>query len=180
MASIIDIHPHIISTDTAKYPHAPVGGTQSTWSRERPVSYEKMVESMDAAGVAKSVIVQASTVYRNDNSYVAAAIKAFPNRFTGVFSLDMLAPDAVEKMRLWLDQGFSGMRLFTTGSTMPARGNRLARDAAAGAASLIDSCVSASSTVKAVVHTCLLGLPSTDSCSGRPRRSTTVSDWWTG
>ena len=75
------------------------------------------------------------------------------------------------------------MRTFfalTTGSAMPASGNRLARDAATGAASLIDSCLRASSTVKAVVHTCLRCWPSTDTCSGRPRRSTMVSDWRIG
>jgi hypothetical protein len=65
----------------------------------------------------------------------------------------------------------------TTGSAMPASGTRVARDAAAGAASLIDSCLRASSTINAVVHTCLLCWPSTDTCSGRPRRSTMVSDW---
>jgi predicted TIM-barrel fold metal-dependent hydrolase len=38
-----------------------------------------------------------------------------------VFSVDMLAPDAVDKMKHWLGLGFSGMRLFTTGSTMPGQ-----------------------------------------------------------
>jgi hypothetical protein len=50
------------------------------------------------------------------------------------------------------------------------------RDAAAGAASRIDSCSRASPTVKAVVHACLLCPPSTDTCNGRPRFSTMVSD----
>jgi predicted TIM-barrel fold metal-dependent hydrolase len=121
MASIIDIHPHVISTDTARYPLAPLGGTQSTWSRDRPTSHEQMIAEMDRAGVAKSAIVQASTAYGHDNSYVAEAIAANPKRFTGVFSVDMLAPDAVEKMKYWIGRGFSGMRLFTTGSTMPGQ-----------------------------------------------------------
>ncbi len=121
MSSIIDIHPHVISTDTKNYPLSPLGGTQSTWSRDRPTSYEQMIAAMDEAGVAKSALVQSSTAYGHDNSYVAAAIAAHPDRFTGVFSVDVLAPDAVEKMRHWLDQGFSGMRLFTTGSTMPGQ-----------------------------------------------------------
>ncbi|HEU5274159.1 MAG TPA: amidohydrolase family protein [Xanthobacteraceae bacterium] len=121
MASIIDIHPHVISTDTARYPLAPLGGTQSTWSRDRPTSYQQMIAEMDAAGVAKSAIVQASTAYGHDNSYVAEAIAAHPKRFTGVFSVDVLAPDAVEKMKHWIGKGFSGMRLFTTGSTMPGQ-----------------------------------------------------------
>jgi len=121
MSSIIDIHPHVIATDTARYPLAPLGGTQSTWSRDRPTSFETMIKEMDAAGVAKSAIVQASTAYGHDNSYVAEAIAAYPQRFTGVFSVDVLAPDAVEKMKHWIGRGFSGMRLFTTGSTMPGQ-----------------------------------------------------------
>jgi L-fuconolactonase len=121
MSSIIDIHPHVICPDTKRYPLAPLGGTQSTWSRDRPTSYDTMIKEMDAAGVAKSAIVQASTAYGHDNAYVAEAIAAHPKRFTGVFSVDVLAPDAVEKMKLWIGQGFSGMRLFTTGSTMPGQ-----------------------------------------------------------
>jgi predicted TIM-barrel fold metal-dependent hydrolase len=80
-----------------------------------------MIKEMDNAGVAKSAIVQASTAYGHDNSYVAEAIAAYPKRFTGVFSVDMLAADNVEKMKHWLSKGFSGMRLFTTGSTMPGQ-----------------------------------------------------------
>jgi L-fuconolactonase len=117
----IDIHPHVISTDAARYPLAPLGGVQSTWSRDRPTPFEKLVAEMDRAGIDKAAIVQASTAYGHDNSYVAEAIAAHPQRFTGVFSVDMLAADAVEKMRHWLARGFGGMRLFTTGSTMPGQ-----------------------------------------------------------
>ena len=118
---IIDIHPHVIATDNARYPLQPLGGNQSTWSRDRPTTYEMMVKAMAQGGVAKSAIVQASTAYGHDNTYVAEAIVAYPKRFTGVFSIDMLAADNVEKMKHWLSQGFSGMRLFTTGSTMPGQ-----------------------------------------------------------
>jgi len=115
----IDIHPHVISTDTEHYPNAPVGGHKSDWSRERPVSMEQMIAAMDQAGIAKSVLVQASTCYGHDNSYMADAVAAYPNRFTGVFSIDVLAPDAPEKMRHWVGRRLTGMRLFTAGSTMP-------------------------------------------------------------
>jgi len=114
----IDTHCHVISPDLARYPRAPIGGHQSDWSKERPVDVEEMVAAMDAAGIAKSVLVQASTCYGHDNSYVAAAIAAHPRRFTGVFSIDVLADDARGEMRRWIDKGFTGMRLFTTGSTM--------------------------------------------------------------
>jgi len=118
---IIDIHPHVIATDNVRYPLQPLGGSQSTWSRDRPTTHEMMVKAMDEAGVAKSAIVQASTAYGHDNTYVAEAIAAHPKRFTGVFSVDMLGPDNVEKMKHWLGRGFAGMRLFTTGSTMPGQ-----------------------------------------------------------
>ena len=115
----IDIHPHVISTDTQRYPNAPVGGHKSDWSRERPVSVEQMISAMDQAGIAKSALVQASTCYGHENSYIADAVAAHPNRFTGVFSVDVLAPDAPEKIRYWVGRNLTGMRLFTAGSTMP-------------------------------------------------------------
>src|SRR5579872_2998211 len=115
----IDIHPHVISSDTQRYPNAPVGGHKSEWSSERPVSVEQMIAAMDLAGISKAALVQASTCYGHDNSYLADAVAAHPERFTGVFSVDVLAPDAPEKIRYWAGRKLTGMRLFTAGSTMP-------------------------------------------------------------
>src|SRR5215469_6813268 len=81
---VIDIHPHIVSPDTRRYPLAPLGGTQSTWSSERPTTYEMLLAEMDAAGVGKAAIVHSSTAYGYDNSYVADAVAAVPSRFSGV------------------------------------------------------------------------------------------------
>ena len=117
-ATTIDIHPHIISGDAIRYPLAPLGGHQSDWSRTRPVTLEQLVAAMDTAGVQKAAIVQASTCYGHDNSYVADAVSGHPKRFTGVFSVDVLAPDAPERMQHWRAKGLAGMRLFTFGSTM--------------------------------------------------------------
>lgn len=119
MPSVIDIHPHIIAADSGRYPPAPLGGHQSDWSRSRPVTAEQMIAAMDKAGVAKAALVQASTCYGHDNSYVADAVAAHPDRFTGVFSVDVLAADAPERIRHWVKRGLAGMRLFTIGSTMP-------------------------------------------------------------
>jgi L-fuconolactonase len=116
---VIDIHPHIVSPDTKRYPLAPLGGTQSAWSSERPTTYETLLNEMDAAGVDRAAIVHSSTAYGYDNSYVADAVAAVPSRFTGVYSIDVLAPDAVRTFDYWLARGCTGMRLFTTGSTLP-------------------------------------------------------------
>jgi predicted TIM-barrel fold metal-dependent hydrolase len=80
---------------------------------------------MDEAGVEKSAIVQASTCYGFDNSYVADAVQARPDRFTGVFSVDLFAKDAPETIRYWVERGLSGIRVFTAGSTMPTQANTL-------------------------------------------------------
>jgi L-fuconolactonase len=119
MSAIIDIHPHIVSPDTKRYPLAPLGGVQSTWSSERPTTYETLLKAMDDADVAKAAIVHSSTAYGYDNSYVADAVKAAPSRFTGVYSIDVLAPDVIKTFDTWLGRGCTGMRLFTTGSTLP-------------------------------------------------------------
>lgn len=133
MVEIIDIHPHVISPDTERYPLSPLGGTQSKWSESHPTSHEMLIEAMDAAGVAKAVVVQASTAYGHNNSYLVDAVHAHPDRFAGVFSIDVLAPDAVDMIKYWQGQGLVGMRLFTTGSTMPNQADWLDDPASAPA-----------------------------------------------
>src|SRR5947199_4022699 len=114
---VIDVHPHVISKDDRRYPRAPLGGKQSDWSRERPVSAQEMLAAMDDAGIERSVLVQASTCYGHDNSYVADAVAAHPKRFSGVFSVDVLAPDAAQRIRQWKARGLIGLRVFVAGHT---------------------------------------------------------------
>jgi predicted TIM-barrel fold metal-dependent hydrolase len=119
--TVIDTHCHVISPDRERYPLAPLGGKQSDWSSERPTTPEQLIAAMDSAGVTKAVVVQASTAYGHDSSYLADSISRFPERLTGVFSLDPLQADAVATMDHWKSRGMTGMRVFTTGSTMPGQ-----------------------------------------------------------
>jgi L-fuconolactonase len=118
---IIDAHCHVISPDREKFPLAPLGGRQSDWSMERPTTPEQLITAMDNAGVAKAAVVQASTAYGHDCSYVAKSIAQFPERLTGVFSIDPLAHDALKNIEHWTARGLTGMRVFTTGTTMPGQ-----------------------------------------------------------
>jgi hypothetical protein len=43
-----------------------------------------LIAEQERAGIGKAVIVQASTCYGHDNSYVADAVAAHPARFTRV------------------------------------------------------------------------------------------------
>lgn len=126
MDEVFDIHTHVISPDTARYPLAPLDGKQSDWSQTRPVDAAGLIAEMDAAGVAKSAVVHASTVYGFDNSYLADSVAAHPDRFTGVFSIDMFAADAGAQFERWQRAGLTGLRLFTTGSTHPGQAEWLA------------------------------------------------------
>lgn len=118
---IIDVHCHVVSPDRTAWPLAPIGGKQSDWSSERPTTPERLLAAMDSAGVAKAAVVQASTAYGHNSSYLADSLKRFPQRFTGVFSIDPLDPKALEQMDHWVSLGMTGMRVFTTGSTMPGQ-----------------------------------------------------------
>src|SRR5207245_9955501 len=110
-------HPPVVAADTKRSPPAPWTGEQSGWSRERPASFQRMIAAMDEAGIAKAALVQASTCYGHDNSYVADAVAAHPERFTGVFSVDVLQRDAPERIDYWVSKGLTGLRVFIAGQT---------------------------------------------------------------
>jgi L-fuconolactonase len=115
---IVDIHPHIVSTDEEKYPIAPLEGKRSEWSKKRSVTFEELAAAMDEAGVDKAALVHSSTTYGYDCSYVANSVARQPERFTGVFAPDMLADDAAAKVRYWaVERKLGGIRLYTSGGT---------------------------------------------------------------
>jgi predicted TIM-barrel fold metal-dependent hydrolase len=115
---MIDIHPHIISKDTARYPVTPLGGKRSAWSEHRSIDFDELVAGMNAAGIDKAAIVHSSTTYGYNNAYLADAIADHLDRFTGVFSVDVRDPKAPQQIRYWASRGLSGLRLFAVGSTV--------------------------------------------------------------
>ncbi len=116
---IVDIHPHIISDDEVRYPKAPLGGVRSKWSQERPATWDELSQAMTDAGVMKAAVVQSSTTYGHDNSYLADCVDSAPGRITGVCSVGFLEDSAVEDIAYWIHKrGMSGLRLFASGSTM--------------------------------------------------------------
>jgi L-fuconolactonase len=119
MVDVVDIHPHVISDDHARYPLNPVGGKVSDWALSRPVTCEQYLRLVDEAGIAQAALVQASTANGFDNRYTAECVAAYPDRFAGVCCIDAMAPDAPDQLSYWIrDRGMGGLRLFTTGSTI--------------------------------------------------------------
>ncbi len=122
---VVDTHCHVIAPDTTRYPLQPMGGKQSDWSRERPVDEAGMLAAMAEAGVAQAVLVQASTCYGHDSSYVRDCVRAQPDKFIGVYSVDLLAPDAPQQAARWQAEGLAGMRFFIAGHTAADHATRL-------------------------------------------------------
>jgi predicted TIM-barrel fold metal-dependent hydrolase len=120
---IVDTHCHVISDDLTSYPRAPIGGKQSGWATTRPVTAHGMAERMDEAGISQAVLVQATTAYGYDNSYVLDSRAQRPDRFIAVGTVDPMRPDAADNLEAVVgDDGLAGVRLFTSGSTLPAQG----------------------------------------------------------
>jgi L-fuconolactonase len=120
---IVDTHCHILSDDLDRYPRAPIGGKQSGWATIRPVTADGMIERMTEAGITRSVLVQATTAYGYDNGYVLDSAARWPQRFVAVGTVDPLRPDAADNLAAVVqDGGLAGVRLFTTGSTVPTQG----------------------------------------------------------
>jgi predicted TIM-barrel fold metal-dependent hydrolase len=117
-----DSHCHILSNDASRYPRAPLGGKQSGWASNRPVTAEAMLTLMDDSGIDQAVLVQATTAYGYDNSYVIDSARRWPDRFVAVGTFDPLGANAGDRLTGLIDQGLSGVRLFTTGSTMTDQG----------------------------------------------------------
>jgi len=115
--TIVDVHPHVISPDTTRYPPSPLFGVRSDWSKDRKADINDLLAEMDRAGVHKAAIVHASTVYGFDNSLVAEAARSAPGRCVAVGSIDLIAPDAVASAKTWIDRGIVCFRIFTGGST---------------------------------------------------------------
>ncbi|MFE5076242.1 amidohydrolase family protein [Streptomyces halstedii] len=120
---VVDAHCHIISEDLTAYPKAPIGGKQSAWAASRPVTAEGMVTRMDETGIGQAVLVQATTNYGYDNAYVLDTSRRRPERFVAVGTVDPLRPDAAASLKAAVgDGGLAGVRLFTSGSTVPTQG----------------------------------------------------------
>jgi predicted TIM-barrel fold metal-dependent hydrolase len=116
---IIDTHPHVMTAASERYPHRPVGGEQSRWSRGIDLDGAAFTAMMSAAGVAKAALVQTSTVYGPDNRFLADTVAAWPGTFAGVCSVDALAGDAAEKLSYWVrERGLSGVRLFSAAAAV--------------------------------------------------------------
>jgi predicted TIM-barrel fold metal-dependent hydrolase len=104
--SIVDSHIHVWTGDRA-FSWAADGGEPP----QRDAHPEMLLASMQAACVDFAVLVQ-YIGYRWDNTYSAAVLRAFPDKFLGVCRVDPEDPSAPDHLSYWTEtHGFRGVRL---------------------------------------------------------------------
>jgi hypothetical protein len=76
----------------------------------------EMLLSLNAeAGIDKTVLVQAYSAYRYDNSYSADCAASYTAHFASVSILDPLQADTPDNLSYWVrERGMRDLRLFTT------------------------------------------------------------------
>ena len=89
---IIDTHVHVVAEDREAYPLNPAG-LPGAWYLEAPYSVEAFTDCMDAAGVAKAILVQPVGAYSFDNRYTADAAASYPQRFASACCIDVNGAD---------------------------------------------------------------------------------------
>ena len=109
---IVDAHAHVVAPDEEAYPLSP-RPLSGPWYREAPHSAEDLLACMDAAGVARAVLVQPVGAYSFDNRYTADSAAAHPARFASACCIDVDGEDPVGELRYWVaERGMRGVRLF--------------------------------------------------------------------
>jgi len=106
---IIDTHAHIYTRDSDRYPiidkpYAPPAGSGSP---------EGLIAEMDAAGVDKVMMVQTTTYYGWDNSYMRDTVPQYSDRARGVFTLDPEHPHSADLIYSLVDRaGMTALRTY--------------------------------------------------------------------
>jgi predicted TIM-barrel fold metal-dependent hydrolase len=127
MAILVDTNIHVIALphQRDKYPLNIYPGTESEFTEEQSNDPADFVKVMDEAGLDQAYLM-ASRFHGFDNSYCADAIAKFPDRFVGVANVDILSPDAPERITYWVkERGMHGVRFWGGG---PVAGHRFPGD----------------------------------------------------
>jgi predicted TIM-barrel fold metal-dependent hydrolase len=124
---IFDCHLRVVSDDHERYPHDDFFGHKPPWIVERPKTTEQMLAEMDEAGIEKAILVSSPIVYGFDNTYTADSVDRHPDRFGSTCAINVRDADAAAQLRHWIvDRRMNGLRIFTSGGTMPEDSDWLA------------------------------------------------------
>ncbi len=112
---VIDTHLHPLAGDPERYPLQPAG-SETGWYETLRLGAQEILREMDAAGVDKTVLVQAYSAYQFDNRFCVEEGARHPDRFVTVCRVDPAQPGAPDQLGYWVQQrGCSGVRFGSAG-----------------------------------------------------------------
>src|SRR5436305_15203719 len=112
---IVDTHVHVVSNDQDMYPrdvliqpdagNAAIGqglttGSPGEWVQD--MTGEMLLSLNRQAGIDRTILVQAYSAYKYDNSYTADCAAKYPQHFTSVCILDPCESDAADQSSYWV------------------------------------------------------------------------------
>ena len=105
---IVDSQVHIWAADTPERPWPP--GQAARAHQPTPLTAESLLEKMDAAGVARAILVPPS--WEGDrNDVVLAAVHRYPDRFAVMGRISLEAPESRDEfLPLTRTDGMRGLR----------------------------------------------------------------------
>jgi predicted TIM-barrel fold metal-dependent hydrolase len=113
---IVDTHVHVVSDDQQKYPRKITPRASGEWVQD--MTAETLLSLNAQAGIDRTVLAQAYSAYKYDNSYTADCAAKYHDHFTSVCILDPTQSDTPDRLTYWVKQrGMRGIRLFTTTET---------------------------------------------------------------
>jgi predicted TIM-barrel fold metal-dependent hydrolase len=111
MVSVTDAHVHVVSSEVSRFPLQP-GSFGRDWWTGRTIDAEHVSHDLDAAAVARAVMVQAVGPYGNDNRYAQEVVAQSGGRFALVAALDSDGPDPAEELaKLARSDNVAGVRV---------------------------------------------------------------------
>jgi predicted TIM-barrel fold metal-dependent hydrolase len=127
MPILVDTNIHVIAPpdQRSKYPLNIYPGTEKEFTEDQSNDPDDFANVMDEGGLQQAYLM-ASRFHGFDNNYCADALAKHPDRFVGVANIDILAPDAPEKITYWIkERGMHGVRFWGGG---PVAGHRFPGD----------------------------------------------------
>lgn len=109
---MIDAHVHVFAKASDRYPRL----TNDVMPADREEPVEKLLQQMDASGVAKANLVQTGGTTFEQHAYLIHCLATYPDRFRGIALLDDSESPAEQMDRLTGQaEGIIGFRLFRIG-----------------------------------------------------------------
>jgi predicted TIM-barrel fold metal-dependent hydrolase len=118
----VDVHVHVFDRLSEEFPR----GVSTLAPAERTATAEQLLREMDAAGIARAVLIDMGGTKLEEHRYVTSCVRRWPDRFVATGLVDVNDPDPPARLReLVAATGIKGIRLGNLGDPATAAAEKL-------------------------------------------------------